>query len=168
MEKCFFSVIVPVYNAENYLDRTINSVLAQTFKNFELICIDDCSTDKSKEIIRKWQVVDGRIRLRFNESNCGPSFTRNVGLNIAIGQYIVFVDSDDVLEKCALATLYHHISVNSVDVLFYNTKEIPDEEHGLKTFMGERKGEYEGIFSGIFQKFCDRKLHFQSFREAFH
>lgn len=84
------SVIVPVYNAEKYLHRCIDSILAQTFADFELLLIDDGSTDKSGEICDEYADKDARIRV-FHKANGGVSSARNVGLDNALGEYICFV-----------------------------------------------------------------------------
>lgn len=89
------SIITPVYNAEEYLEETILSVINQTYKNWELLLIDDCSTDGSYKIIEKY-LVDERIKYFKNEKNSGPAITRNIGLNEAEGEYIAFLDSDDI------------------------------------------------------------------------
>ena len=88
------SVIVPAYNAEKYLRRCINSILAQTFTDFELLLIDDGSTDKSGEICDEYADKYARIRV-FHKANGGVSSARNVGLDNAVGEYICFCDADD-------------------------------------------------------------------------
>ena len=89
-----FSIIVPVYNVENYLTECIESILIQTYRDFELILIDDGSTDNSPEICDKYSEKDSRIRV-IHKTNGGVSSARNVGLDIALGKYILFIDSDD-------------------------------------------------------------------------
>lgn len=91
------SVIIPCYNAEKYVGQTIESVLNQTYKNYEIIVIDDGSTDKSAEVIEKYLQLDKRINY-FPQSNQGVSFTRNKGVDIAKGEIIAFLDADDVWE----------------------------------------------------------------------
>lgn len=91
------SVIVPVYNTENYLPKCINSILSQTHKDLQVILIDDGSTDKSGEILDAYQKTDSRIIVKHIE-NSGVSKARNLGLSIATGDYIAFVDSDDTIK----------------------------------------------------------------------
>ena len=91
------SIIVPVYNTEKYLHRCIDSILAQTFADFELILIDDGSTDKSPQICDEYRKKDGRI-IVIHQSNAGVSVARNAGLDIASGNYIMFCDSDDYVD----------------------------------------------------------------------
>lgn len=92
------SVIVPVYKAEAYLHRCVNSILNQTFTDFELLLIDDGSPDSSGEICDEYAAKDSRVRV-FHKENGGVSSARNLGLDNAVGRYITFVDSDDWLEE---------------------------------------------------------------------
>ncbi|MDE6845117.1 MAG: glycosyltransferase [Lachnospiraceae bacterium] len=100
------SVIVPVYNTESMLENCIESLLAQTLKEIEIIFVDDKSTDSSTDILYKYQKKDHRINIICNEENIGAALSRNRGLDIAKGKYIQFVDSDDYLEPDALENLY--------------------------------------------------------------
>lgn len=93
-EKPRASAIMPVYNREKYLKETIDSVLNQTFKNFEFIIIDDGSTDKSVEIVKSYD--DPRIKLFLNEGNRGTSYSRNRAIDLSCGDYIITIDSDDI------------------------------------------------------------------------
>ncbi len=88
------SVITPLYNAKKYIGKTIESVLNQTYTNWEMVVVDDCSTDESVSIVQ--QYGDARIRLIRNEQNLGVAATRNVALKEARGQYVAFLDSDDI------------------------------------------------------------------------
>ena len=89
------SVIVPVYNGARSLDRSLRSVLTQTLPDFELIVVDDCSTDESVDILRSYQALDERVRVFATATNSGPGVARNVGLGNARGRFIAFLDSDD-------------------------------------------------------------------------
>lgn len=91
------SVIIPVYNVENYLSECLESVINQTYKDLEILCINDCSTDGSHIILEEYAQRDPRIGVLENERNSGLAYTRNVGLQKAAGEYILFVDSDDVI-----------------------------------------------------------------------
>ncbi len=99
------SVIIPVYNIEDYVAECINSVLHQSYDNLEIIVIDDGSTDNSREIIRHFCESDARIKL-IEQDNCGVSRARNVGIKYATGQYIMFVDGDDWLESDSILQLF--------------------------------------------------------------
>ena len=95
------SVIMPVYNSEKYLDRAIQSILEQTYKDFELIIVDDGSTDSSRSIINKYAQMDHRIRF-ISQVNAGVSAARNVGIREVKGEWIYFIDSDDYVDSCFL------------------------------------------------------------------
>ena len=99
-----FSIIIPVYNAEKYLEQCIESVLCQTESNFELLLINDGSTDNSMIICEKYSQLDKRI-IVINKENGGASSARNVGLDHARGEMIVFIDSDDSIGKNYLKLL---------------------------------------------------------------
>ncbi|WKA50169.1 glycosyltransferase family 2 protein [Planococcus liqunii] len=92
------SIIMPAYNAEEYIEDAINSVLSQSYKEWELIIIDDCSNDKTSKIAEKFGQRDARLRLIKNNENMGVSETRNKGINLALGEWIAFLDSDDLWE----------------------------------------------------------------------
>lgn len=98
MEKHKISVIVPIFNAENWISRCLNSILNNSYENLEIICIDDGSTDKSIDLLREFEKKDRRI-IVVDQSNAGVSAARNKGLEIATGEYISFVDADDWIHK---------------------------------------------------------------------
>ena len=98
------SVIIPNYNAEQFIGETLESVLAQTYADLELLVIDDCSTDNSVSVIRSYMQKDSRIRLFQNEENRGAAYTRNVGLFEAKGKWVAFLDSDDLWLPTKLET----------------------------------------------------------------
>lgn len=99
------SVIVPNYNSEAFLDECIKSILCQSYRNFELLIVDDGSTDNSLEILRRWESKDDRINL-IVQKNSGASSARNHGINLAKGEWIVFVDSDDKVNSSYLEDLH--------------------------------------------------------------
>ena len=107
------SIIVPVYNAEKYLHRCIDSILTQTFSDFELLLIDDGSTDKSGQLCNEYASKDNRVKV-FHKQNGGVSSARNLGLDNAKGEWIAFVDSDDSVMNTYLSEL---ISSNDVDLV---------------------------------------------------
>ncbi len=109
------SVIMPVYNAEDYLRPAIDSVLDQTLKEIEIICVDDGSTDHSLEIIKEYRKNDARVRI-ITENNAGPSIARNKGLARARGEYIVFLDADDFSEITMLEELYELAKRDELDI----------------------------------------------------
>src|ERR1700752_3699749 len=91
------SIIIPCYNAEKYIDRSIESILNQTYKDFEIIIINDGSTDNSEEVIKKYLTLDNRVKY-LKQVNQGVSATRNKGIELAKGEILAFLDSDDVWE----------------------------------------------------------------------
>lgn len=94
MQKGLVSIITPTYNCEDYIGETIESVIRQNYKNWEMIIVDDCSTDNSKEVINKYN-DDGRIKYFCLESNSGAAIARTKAMELANGEYIAFLDSDE-------------------------------------------------------------------------
>ena len=101
------SVIVPVYNAENYLERCLDSLIEQTLDEIEIICVDDNSADKSLEILKKYAKKDERLRYIHCDINGGESKARNIGLDNANGEFIAFVDNDDTVDIDFYEKLYN-------------------------------------------------------------
>lgn len=147
MEDIKISVIIPVYNVEKYLDTCLTSVLMQTFQDFEIICINDCSTDNTINILKRYAKKDDRIRLLFNETNSGSGYSRNRGLDIAKGKYIFFLDSDDWISLNAFELLYERCEKDSLDVLIYkniiysdNNSIFGNEKHQDEEFLHKYDG----------------------------
>lgn len=109
------SIIVPVYNSEKWLKRCIDSILSQTYKNFELILINDGSTDNSKEILESYRKNDKRIKV-YHQENAGQGITRKRGIDLSIGQFITFVDSDDYILPTMYETMLDELSSKRVDI----------------------------------------------------
>ena len=114
-----FSIIVPVYNVEDYLPRCINSIINQTYTDFELILVDDGSTDDCSMICDEYAEKDNRIKV-IHKENGGVATARNIGIESATGRYITFCDSDDYYKKELLETVYSNLKENDVDLLSYN------------------------------------------------
>lgn len=134
------SVVMPIYNAYNYLASAIESVLEQTLPNIELVCVDDGSTDKSLEIIKKYQHADSRVRI-ITENNAGPSVARNKGLLRARGEYVIFLDADDFYEPELLRTLVEAADRDRLDITIarydiYNNRKGTYEDN-LRVLHGE-------------------------------
>lgn len=110
------SIIVPVYNVEQYLCKCIDSILMQTFKHLQIILVDDGSEDLSGKICDKYEQKDKRIKV-IHKQNGGLSDARNCGLDNASGEYVIFVDSDDYIEKDACAKLIEIASKYKVDIV---------------------------------------------------
>ena len=113
------SVIIPVYNLEEYLHVCLNSVLKQTYQDFEIICIDDASTDSSLEILEYFNNKDSRVKIIKNDSNHGPGYSRNKGLDAAQGKYISFLDGDDWFSLNTFEILIKKIEQDNLDVLLF-------------------------------------------------
>src|SRR5690554_1294971 len=107
--KLLMSIVIPCYNGERFIRETINSVINQSYSNFELIILNDGSTDKSLEIIES--IKDNRIQV-INKTNSGVSDTRNKGLQISKGSFILFLDADDIIEPKFLETAILVLSEN--------------------------------------------------------
>jgi glycosyltransferase involved in cell wall biosynthesis len=114
------SIIIPVYNAECFLERCLDSVLSQTLSDIEVICIDDCSTDNSFKILNKYVQKDSRVKCFRNEKNIGQGLTRNIGLGIARGEYVAFVDCDDWIESDMYDVLYSKTNIQKYDLICCN------------------------------------------------
>ncbi len=115
------SVIIPVYNDEEYLHVCINSVINQTYKDLEIICVDDDSSDSSYEILKYFANKDSRIKILKNETNKGLGFNRNRGLEVANGKYVSFLDSDDWISPTTLEKAFICAEKNNLDFLMYKS-----------------------------------------------
>ncbi|MGP5435776.1 glycosyltransferase family 2 protein [Psychrobacter alimentarius] len=112
------SVIVPVYNVENYIDDCLNSIKQQTYKNLEIIVVEDCSTDSSREAI-DFHLMDERIKIIQHKKNGGLSAARNTGIDFATGEYMMFVDSDDIIDERLVAACVKYALKMNTDVVTY-------------------------------------------------
>ncbi len=124
-----FSFIIPVYNGEKYIDKCLTSILNQTYKNFEVIIINDGSTDKSKEILEKYQKNNKFIKL-YNTKNNGSSNAKNFGIEKAAGEYIIFVDIDDYIDLDMLSYLDEKILFYSdLDLIKYDYLQVDNKSN---------------------------------------
>lgn len=162
------SIIVPVYNVEKYLKRCLDSIVNQSFNDFELILINDGSIDKSGIICDEYAQIDKRIKVVHKE-NEGVSLTRNLGISIASGEYITFIDSDDWIEQDFLKKAIEYIKKNNVSILitgfvFENNKKIFNIFNGEKDEIflnNEIKKEFlkQNKFSWtVYDKFFKREI----------
>ena len=146
------SVIMPCYNTEQYVEETLKSVLNQSFKDYEIICLNDGSTDGTLEILKRYQQSYPNIRVISSE-NHGSAYQRNTGVQCAQGKYIYYMDSDDLLKENCLETLYQYAEADNLDVVyfeadsFYETKEIEEAFPQFLTLYHRHK-EYDGIYDG--------------------
>lgn len=120
------SLIIPLYNAEKYLVPCLESVAKQTFRDFEVLCINDGSKDKTEEIVKSFVERDSRFKL-INQENGGCSVARNHGIEIAESPYIAFLDQDDMLHPQAFETLYYMVTKYKTDVAGFKNKTVPDD-----------------------------------------
>ncbi|MBQ6289852.1 MAG: glycosyltransferase family 2 protein [Clostridia bacterium] len=120
-----FSIIIPVYNTEKYLDEAVQSVLNQTESNYEILLVDDGSTDNSGVICDKWVLYDERIKA-FHQENKGQLAAREYGLKKASGEYIIFLDSDDMLDCDALSVIDDAFSTYNADCVIYGYRKLED------------------------------------------
>ena len=117
------SVIIPVYNVEQYLNRCVESVVNQTYKNLEIILVDDGSPDNCPKMCDEWAKKDSRIKV-IHKENGGLSSARNAGLDVATGDYISFLDSDDYFDYNALETAYNYMISEKADVVGFELKKL--------------------------------------------
>ena len=162
------SIIVPVYNVEQYLEKCVDSIINQTYKNLEIILVDDGATDSSSKLCDKLAKIDNRIKV-YHKENGGLSDARNYGVERATGDYIGFVDSDDYIDAEMYEKLYEAIKKENVDVAECNLKIIYPEREELFTEQNYynvcTKQEYleeylkiEKIFGSVWTKLISRKI----------
>lgn len=135
-----FSIIVPIYNIEKYLNKCINSVLAQSFYDFELILVDDGSTDSSAKICDKYAKQDSRITV-IHKNNGGLVSARKAGVNIARGEYIIHVDGDDWIDSSTLMSINTELCKKSVDIVCFGFIEVSNNER-IKKRINLKAGIY--------------------------
>lgn len=154
------SVITPSYNSEKYIIKTIESVIRQTYMNWEMIIIDDCSSDQSLSIIEQYAKKEPRISLISLQKNIGPANARNIGIQHATGQYIAFLDSDDIWFPHKLEQQIDFMQKNDV-VLTFSSYEIIDSKNSLigavnaplhLSFGEELKGNSIGNLTAIYDQ----------------
>lgn len=168
----FLSIIIPVYNKSQYLNKCVQSIVAQSFTDWEIILVDDGSTDSSPNICDQWSARDSRIQV-FHQKNAGVSTARNNGLKKATGEYIQFTDADDWWGENMLQQLHDELlACASPDVLVFGmTKVYPDgreEEHrpqskaniNKKRFLSNLIAEQKqtGVYGGVWNKWTSRNL----------
>lgn len=135
------SIIIPVYNAAEYLEETVQSVLNQDYREFEIILVNDGSKDNSLEICQKLKDSDERIKI-INQDNSGVSTARNNGMNAAKGEYVLFIDADDLLEKDMLSTLYNKAIETDADIVSCGAAIVKDGVIIREEFGTNKQYEY--------------------------
>ena len=145
------SIIVPVYNTEKYLDRCIQSILSQTYIDFELLLINDGSTDSSGVICDRYAEQDSRVRV-FHQVNMGVTAARKIGVHNALGEFVTFVDSDDELYDDALDTLLSNVTGDNIDIVATDLKTeilISGDDYIKNTLCGKL---YNRIWGNLYRR----------------
>ena len=159
------SIVIPVFNVEEYLSQCVESATNQTLKKIEIILVDDGSTDSSGKMCDKFSKTDNRIRV-IHKKNGGLSDARNVGREAAEGKYIYFLDSDDWIENYAIEALYHFAEENSLDMVLFDSRVVDkngtdylDIQHYMRYY---RIGNYNGVMTGkeLFGRMIENKEHY--------
>ena len=127
------SVILPVYNVEAYLDEALYSLEEQTLKDIEIIAVNDGSTDNSLSILDKHALTDKRISI-YSQKNKGLSGARNTGLNLCQGEYVYFMDSDDIIDKTALEECYNYAKKHDADVCLFDAEVFYEKDAFFASF----------------------------------
>lgn len=150
------SILIPIYNVEKYLPDCLDSVLAQTYANWEAICVDDGSTDRCSDILDTYAGKDKRIKAVHLEKNSGAVIARKTAVDQAQGKYIIFLDGDDYLEPNALETILQEEKENEVDILQYGcnvwgTGSYNKEQcQTLDRYLNKPRGPYNGELGKVF------------------
>lgn len=146
------SVVIPFYNVEKYIGDCLKSVIAQSLKDIEIICVNDKSPDNSAEIVKQYQKQDERIILVENEQNGGLSYARNEGSKVATGKYIYYLDSDDTIQPNALQELYDLAERDNLDVIFFDSVMFFENATLASTMEADdlfcAKEKYENVITG--------------------
>lgn len=141
------SIIMPSYNTAEYIAESIQSVLEQSYTDWELLVVDDCSTDKTDEVIKPY-LTDGRIKYYKNEKNCGAAVSRNRALREAKGQWIAFLDSDDLWMPDKLEKQIKYMEINGYHFSYTNYAEINTEgQRNDVTVTGPKRVTKTGMFN---------------------
>lgn len=129
------SIIMPLYNAERFLEKTLQSIANQTYRDYELICIDDASSDLTAEIVKKAQLADKRIILLHNQERKGAAYSRNKAMRQARGDYLAFLDGDDIFDEKMLEKAYICAKENLLDIIIFEYKHVNSEEIYKKQYI---------------------------------
>ncbi|WP_315168872.1 glycosyltransferase family 2 protein [Metaclostridioides mangenotii] len=146
MNEPLVSIITPVYNSEKFLSETIECIQNQTYKNWQLLLIDDCSNDNSSEVIKRYSEHESRIKYIKLDNNSGAAVSRNKGLSLAEGRFVAFADSDDLWDSKKLEKQVGYMLKNNVGFTFTSYRYM--KEDGTKTNKVARapeKIDYEGL-----------------------
>lgn len=162
----YFSVIITAYNRENLILETLETVLNQSYKNFEIIIIDDCSSDNTVEVLKPYQ-NNGLIKLFVNDKNMERCYSRNRGIENASGDYLTFLDSDDFMYEDCLKDAANYLSQNPESQFFHNYYELVDNDRNvIYNYQFPSKGKTikslaEGNFISCIGNFISREVYSQ-------
>lgn len=154
--KDLVSIIVPVYNAEKYISDTIISAQEQTYLNIEILIIDDGSTDKTKSIVNVLAKSDSRIKYIY-QSNKGPAETKNLGIEQFNGEYAIFLDSDDLLEKNAVETLLLIAETQFADLIIFSFDKFNDLYENMESRNSSSK-KINKMFTAVWNKMYHKSI----------
>ena len=147
METPKVSVIIPVYNTQDYIRQTLESIAGQTLREIEIVVVDDGSTDGSLSIVRGMAAADSRIHV-FSQANQGQSVARNTGLGQAKGKYVYFMDSDDLLDAGALECSYRKCEENALDLVLFDADIFGDPGCFDPTYYHRTAGLEDRVYTG--------------------
>lgn len=152
--KPFISIIIPAYNCEKSIQETLQSILSQSVQDYELLLVNDGSTDNTEKILKKFESQDRRVKVK-TIKNAGPANARNVGMSMARGEYLMFVDSDDTLQPDALSTVEEILHQHPVDLIIFgfyikNTLENQVFEYSVPPCDLTKKLEIASAFSSLY------------------
>lgn len=140
------SIIIPIYNVEQYLVKCLDSVVNQTYKNLEIICVNDCSPDNSSEILKEYAAKDNRIKIINHKKNGGLSAARNTGMDNATGEYIYFLDSDDWIDSDYIEKMVNKIIETDADIVIDKNVITEKENFSAPYKHPSHKEEYTNNF----------------------
>lgn len=145
-KEALVSVIMPAYNCENYIDKALDSVINQTYQNWEVIVIDDCSTDNTAKVIEEYKTKDNRIKYHKLEMNSGAAIARNKAVDLATGKYLAFLDSDDLWFPQKLSKQIEFMEYNNYGFTCTSYTKIDEDGNYLnKTIVAKQKSDYDGV-----------------------
>ncbi|HAQ71427.1 MAG TPA: hypothetical protein DCR48_10685 [Flavobacteriales bacterium] len=156
------SIIIPIYNVEKYIQQCLESVICQTHKNLEILCVDDCSQDASIDIVRSHMVKDTRIKLISHAMNQGLACARNTGIEHATGDYIYFLDSDDFISSESIESMLDSALTHKSDMVFSGVELAVEEDakgdelSAIKSYLSFKpQAECEEVSRDTFELFLD-------------
>ena len=156
-EKNLVSVIIPIYNVQNYIVECLNSVYSQTYKNIEVILVDDGSTDDSGNICDFYKIRYPNT-IVVHQNNQGLSVSRNIGIKMATGDFVLFVDADDYLNKDCIEKLINIVTVDDPDIIIFNFEIVNEKGKENRNLKHSQKIQKKEMLSGkeacelLFQK----------------